>query len=227
MSAKIIEVTSGDNAIQLGYHQMGRTMSIGSTWNDIRIVARVKMAEASQIIKADVLRLGVQAGTTNFVRDVAGPTNYFGMTNEYAFDYTAGSPDYFSAASSQWQTMRKRGTTTTVPLSFLSTANDRIFSTTNHTLIGFRIQKTTPSDTKFAFLHHDSASSPADMSNAQFITALEGTFPSGYSENTPGITGGPWDVDEATYGDLDTVVVAWASNFQQLIVTDIGVGVIS
>lgn len=228
MSAKIIEVATGDNAIQLGHRQMGRILSVGGGWNDLRIVMRVKMSAVAEPMPALSFWLGVQAGTTNFVNDAAGPTQWWGIYNQLAWAYAAGTPDYF-VGNSNMEGHRKRGTVVSSMTAFANAHNFRIASVDNHVLIGYRIQKTTPTATKFAMGFPNSTSvSPSDATNAQFLAALEGTWPTNYlTDATPGAAGGPWDVDEAGFGDLDTVVLSWRSSFQQMIVSDIGAAVIS
>lgn len=227
MSQEIIEVVSGDNAIKLGLKQFARTLSIGNTWNEIYIVMRYKLNNP-RTFTAGKLLFGVQNGTTNLLYDPSGPGNFWGMYQQGTWTYNSGTPDYFSAASNL-QAFRKRGTTFTTPTNFISVNNMRVASTDNHTLIGFGINKTTPTATTFRFLYPNSTSvSPSDMSNADFLAALdESVLPANYAKTALGISAGPWDVDEATYGNLDTVCVAWRSEATELICTDLGVSVIS
>lgn len=227
MSSQIIEVSTGDNAIQLGVAQIARTLDIGNTWNEIRIVARVKMAVATTF-GGGLFYMGVQNGTTPLVNDAVGPGNFWGLYQQSTWTHNAGTPDYFTGANNIY-CARKRGTTLTTPTFFSSVNAMRVASTDNHVLFGYQIDKTSPTTADFGLMHPNSTSvSPSDMTNADFLALLDNSVtPANYYNTTNSTSGGPWDVDEATYGNLDTVVLSWRSNFQQMIVADIGVNVIS
>ena len=227
MSSQIIEVVSGDNALQIGLGQAARTLSIGNAWNEIYIVMRYKLANP-YTFAAGKLYMGVQNGTTNLVNDASGPGNFFGLYQQGTWTHNAGTPDYFSGSNNLYG-LRKRGTTTTSPTNFISVNTMRLASTDNHTLIGFGINKTTSTAATFRFLYPNSTvTSPADMSNADFLAALdESVLPTNYAKTALGVAAGPWDVDEATYGNLDTIVLSWRSSATELICTDLGVSVIS
>jgi hypothetical protein len=205
-----------ENAISMANSQWARTLSIGTTWNVLRVGLRLHMGTTgANITGTPRFFVGLSSGTSNIFGD-ATTTHAVGMVTTIATWQDLGNgyydPTFFSPA-------KRVNTTLTTGTTFGQSVIPAPASNANRTLCFIDITKGSPN---FSFKHFcQSTGTTTDVSKATFLAQMEASTPSlaqhaYYGPQTLA-------VDEATNGFLDSVCVAWDRAAAAIEICDIAV----
>lgn len=219
MSRAIVDIISGsDRAVEITNDEGKRTLSFGANWNTIIVGMNIQVsAAATWPMDAGGFGIGLMSGTTNgryaatpghWVgltswggNNINTPTNGFRSNDTYVYRQQNGTPD----ASSDF------GYAT--------------ISGVGRTFFGFVAVRGTPTSIYPLWTGYNG--DVGDIDDATFWEALESLS---YT-NARGVLGSTLyaaatphtlTLDEATYGDLDSVSVFWPQVTQKLRVAAIG-----
>lgn len=222
MASTIITRNPGDGddkRIQLSNSQFARVISIGSTWNKIRIATRITATDlGSGPVGTPRLAFGICSGTSNIYGD-ATVTNWCGLLTSAATWNRQTFPflSYTQAASGL--VAKKVGSTLTTgailvnPMIPIVGANKRAF-------LILDITKGSPNYT-FQGFAWDGGTNIPDVSLSHFLASIEGSnLPVDAGYNTSAATA--FAVDESA-GVFNAVNVHWDKTSFQIELSDIAV----
>lgn len=192
-----------ERAIQMANSQWARTLTIGTTWNVLRVGVRMHMATiGANLTGTPRLFIGMCAGTTNIFGD-ATTTHAVGMvTNASVWTDNAGG-GYFDA--SFFSPAKRVGSTLSTGTAFGQTLIAAPASAANRNLFFIDITKGSPN---FSFRHFGQATGvTTDVSAATFLTQMESVTPSLANHTFYGAQ--TLAVDETADGFLDSVCIAF------------------
>jgi len=196
-----------------------RLMSIGSTWNHIRIAVRTHISDSGgNIISTPRFVVGVCAGTTNPWNNGSATTTHFvGSTSNISFwTYQSAEFGYRTQTGTEYAACKRVGTTFTVGTHFTSTIIRQYWNA--RTLFFVDIVKGSPD---FSIRSFWNQSSTSDINYSTFISTCKVI--------TPSLTGYVLSnyvtlaVDEGVDGILDTANVAWDRTDPPIKVSDIAI----
>lgn len=207
MSATII-TQAGDQGIQLSNASGCRLLSVGNSWNTLRVGCRWAMTDAGlDLTGTPRVYLGVQAGTVNNPLSGSLLTHYVGYLPSSS-TWTRSAPNAYGLATAP-QLGKQVGTTITNSASSSSPNNLPILGSRLYCQF-VEITKGSPYSLSMT---HSTNSLTASITLAQFLAAMETSAFSGI----PGIVGAAFPattgltlvVDEGTDGALDSLCIAW------------------
>ena len=222
---------ANDMVAALKNSTLRRTLSIGTTWQKVRVGVRYTFAGASaNLLSTPVLALGVCSGTANPVNNGSATTDHFLgiVTTMLEWQYFPGPPAYFAAGSTYKTRSAKRvGTTWTytdqtnnLAYTFYPSADPSV-----RELLFVDIVKASPRYQIGCFCKSSLNVNRVDVSYDTFIQymTLEAPVLSGSSNSPPSASYNGISADEAADGYLDTVNVAWDRSVPSFEISDIAV----
>lgn len=205
MASTIVSRTisaANENAISMVNSQFARTLTIGTTWNVIRVGLRLHMGTTgADLTGTPRFFVGLSKGTTNIFGD-STTDHAVGMVSAAA-TWTNGGTYYYDG--SLFKPAKRVSTTLTVGTTFGQSVIASPATSANRCLCFIDITKGSPN---FSFKHFCQATATTtDVSVATFMAQMEASTPS-LAQHT---YYGPQTlaVDESVDGYLDSVCVAW------------------
>lgn len=192
-----------ETAIQMANSQWARTLTIGTTWNVLRVGVRMHMATiGANLTGTPRLFIGMCSGTANIFGD-ATTTHAVGMlTNTATWLDNAGGGYY---DTSFFSPAKRVAAVISTGTSFGQTLIAAPATAANRNLFFIDITKGSPN---FSFRHFGQATGvTTDVSAATFLTQMEASTPS--LANHTYSSSQTLAVDEATDGFLDSVCIAF------------------
>ena len=237
MSASIISRTYGgitDHKLVLSQDECGRSMSIGSTWNQIRVLMRftVNCNGLTSNTYSPSFFFGLCSGTTDMV--AGNTTNFLGLETrtDGAWIYTAGSPPYLAVGYESFYATKKVGTTVTNAGATIGYGNF-VADTGTRNVLGFEITVGSPNYTVGIYSTYALAAIPHDMLYSEMFIALQADSPlncaRALTDFAHGTVGGPnyYDYEskaiafDQSAGALDTVNLWWGLTAHTFEISDI------
>jgi len=207
--ASIVERTIGgatDRRLALLREQCGRTISIGSSWNKIRLGIHLSIDTSAAITQMPSFVFGLCSGMTNMYTDET--TDHFVGVKTPDSINTTNFANYIQGPGTQ--SVIKIGTTetNTTPASVTSYfAMGK--SSASRSMFILEITKGSPNYiVRFRMSEYNE-----NVTTAQFRAQMQAenvTFAHGWTANQN------FAIDEATNGNLDTINIAWMSELNAI-----------
>jgi hypothetical protein len=213
----------------LSNEQIGRTISIGSDWQWLRIAVLYEFYSSSvahQTMVSPKMYVGLSAGTSSMAGN--SNTRYFlGFTTDSTLTLSRigvdGRPGYYIGNTSSYITVKSGSSEfnssarMSVYYPSFSTGSDRI---RNYLFIDYVKSNTTPGDWSIYLFHKVTGSAAiTDFTPANFYAFIPTETASASTYNRWSFT---MPVSESTYGNLDTVNISWNSS-QSLEISEVAV----
>jgi len=220
MSTAITEVVIGaenDKRIVLNNSQIVRRLHIGNDWNVgsfYLLLNTVVPTLPPNMTAGNMPTAPFQFGFCSSVSNT--PADAYRRHAWFFYDqgngvYNSGTTCPYYTFNNNMRFARYQDDVIT-NISFLAATTARRVSadgTTARTILGIRMSKANTAQVSGAFTYRSSTTTdPSDVDYNDLMSIAEGTAPSGYTIGTLGFGGGPWAIDEATYGPLDSVFIS-------------------
>lgn len=199
-----------DQRIVLGVSQYAQKLSIGSTWNKLRIGARFAFDDLGGNAAAMDFYFGLMSNPNASLDN--GPlgnetSNYIGWRSQTDFVRVAGPPATYSMTTSTKAATKVGSTITPIGGNIVS----RVSATPASLRLGILAEITKGTPWTIAIASHP-ATTIADISLAGLIGALENaSFTTGATSiNLAGSVAVNATVDEVTNGYIDSICVGWS-----------------
>jgi len=204
--ASIIERTGNgetEKRLSLNAEQIGRSISIGSQWQKIRIGVRWSCTLTTNYVSSPALYLGMCSGTTNMIGDTT-PQHFVGWHMKPDSTVSASNTNYISIPGGTSNSMLVNvGGVKTVAGFNVNPLNVGRVSRGGAAIMVLEITKGSPN-----FLLSNWSSSGYLSTPSDFLTVMQAVaVPT--SIMSARISGEAMAVDEATNGYLDTINFAW------------------
>lgn len=236
MSVSILSRTISaivDQRLVLTNDQCGRPLSIGTTWNQIRIGMRCAInPQGSTASPPDPgFFFGLCSGTTNMFGS-ATTTNALGVITGSTLNYNAGPPPYYHITTSGLLRAKRVGSTLTSGSTMIA-ATRLPFTADPTTIRAAMVLEITRGSPNYTTQLIVSIGLGVDLPLSIFLAALEAATmadvttvlnTSGASYNTGSASTIAFDI---VAGDLNTINVSWASAVRTFEISDIAYALIA
>lgn len=209
-----------ETAISMANGTFARLVSIGTSWNTIRVGIRLHMDDnGGALASTPRFAIGFSAGTANQFGD-SSTTHFVGVVStstSWAYQTTFHNATNFAPA-------KRVSTTLTTGTTLIANGAINIGLTlANRGLIFCDVTKGNPNYTMNLFI--PSNTTGADISSTTFLSQMELTTPSlGSYTYTAGQT---LAVNEGTDGTLTAANISWDRTFPSIEICDLAVAILS
>lgn len=194
-------------------------MSIGSTWNKLRIGVRIAVNGSATVVGTPIFAMGVCSGTGNPFNNGAASTDHFvgATTRKSTWAYSAGF-FYINSGTDDWVPTKRVGTTATLGsqmnlLVLPAVSEERVW------ILFLDITKGSPNYTLQSFYSNNTL--VPHITREQFLETVE--IEAATLSNHAWGTAQTLAVDEGADGALNAVNLAWDRAIPQIEISDVAI----
>lgn len=195
-----------------------RLLSIGSTWNKIRVGVRLIVNGSAAVVGTPRFAMGVCSGTANPFNNGSASTDHFvGAATKFATWGYSGNIFYINGGTADWLPTKRVGTTTTEGTTLVGSLVLPSVTLAKRWCLFLDIEKGSPNHTLQAFYTNNTLA--ADTSKETFLSTVEVEACS-LTHHAFG-TARTLAVDEGTDGALNAVNISWDRTSPTIEICDI------